>query len=157
MAKLKDRETKVILAVKIFGSILVILSGLILFTDKVTDFQLENNYGFKSTKTFIWVLCQTISPFLMAFASVFKPFKTSYLVPIYIYVIQIYWVFKPSVQFDDYYIQSYAVGACVLFLLFTYMVSKIKILHDRRAKDTEEFIKASRETIEALKRNMIKA
>jgi hypothetical protein len=153
---LKDQETKeVTLAVKIVGSFLVILSGLILFTDKVTDFHFENNFGFKSTKTFIWVLCQSISPFLLAFAPVFKPFRTSYLVPIYIYTIQIYWVFKPSVKFDDYYLQTYAVGACVLFLLFTYVLSRAKILHDQRAIETKQFIKEQRESLELLRQNII--
>lgn len=159
--RLKDLVTKVVvrlgfrLNLKILGSILVILSGFILFTDKVTDITLDNNYGFKSTKTFIWVLSQSLGPLIMAFATLLKPYRSSYVIPVYIYFIQVYWVFRPDIQFDDILLQVYALGTCMLFIFLLYLFHKLKKLQILRESENKEFVRETRETIEILRRKIL--
>ncbi|WP_299244080.1 hypothetical protein [uncultured Aquimarina sp.] len=160
--RLKDLVTRVgaslnfKLNLKILGSVLVILSGLILFTDKVTNISLDNTYGFKSTKTFIWVLSQSLGPLIMAFATLLKPYRSSYAVPVYIYFIQVYWVFKPSIKFDDFLLQTYAIGTCLLFIFLLYLFNRLKSYHVLRENENKEFIRETKETIEILKRKILK-
>ncbi|TSE02680.1 hypothetical protein [Aquimarina algiphila] len=156
--KFKDPETKdnrINPNLRVFASVLVILSGLILFADKVTNFNLENNFGFKSTKTFVWIFAQSLSPLLMAFASIFKPYKSSYIVPVYIYFIQIYWIFKPTIKFDDYLLQTYAIGVSIIFLGLIYMINKMKPYKSEQRINNEKFIKETKETIAILKNRIL--
>src|SRR5690606_39433610 len=59
-------------AIRTFASILVALSGLILFADKVFPYELSNNYGFSDSQTFIWVFSQTLAPLLLVLGLVFR-------------------------------------------------------------------------------------
>lgn len=156
---LKDLEIKgnnISLKLRIFGSVLVILSGVILFSDKIVNISLENNFGFKSTKTFIWVLTQSLSPLLIAFATVLRPYVSSYLVPIYIYFIQVYWVFKPSIRFDDYLLQTYAIGTCLIFVGLIYIFNRGKSIKLQQKRENEEFINETKKAIDLLKNRILK-
>ena len=106
--RLNDLVTKV--GIRIFASLLVALSGLVLFTDKVTTFGITSNFGFQDTQTFIWALSQSFSPLILILGSCLKPFRIAYTIPGYIYFIQIYWVFHPDIRFDDVFLQIYAIG-----------------------------------------------
>lgn len=121
--KSKDQATNN--AIRIFASICIALSGLILYSDKVFSFQLENNFGFKSTQTFIWVLSQSVSPLLLILGSVFKPFKVSYTIPLYLYAIQTIWIFNANLRFDDVLMQTYAVGTVIGFVLLTIAINTV--------------------------------
>ena len=129
---------------KIFASLLVILSGLILFSDKVTTFGLTESYGFKSTKTFIWVITQTISPLLLCFGGILRPYKISYSAPIYFYFIQLYWVFNAKeLGLDDVLLHVYALGftiAVFITLLFVsilfYLIKKVNSSQIEHLKNT---------------------
>lgn len=112
--KYDDQVLKV--TIRTFASILVALSGLILFADKVITFDLSNNYGFADTQTFVWVFMQTFSPLLLILGLVFRPYKVAIIIPLYIYFIQMYWVFSPGVRFDDALLQTYAIGAVIAFI-----------------------------------------
>lgn len=147
----KSKDLVINTWIRVLGSVLVALSGLVLFTDKVANFSFINNFGFIDTKTFLWVLSQTISPLLLAFSVVFRPYKVSYLIPIYIYVVQLYWVFRPSIQFDDYLIQSYAIGSCVLYILMLYVIRKVRLFHDWRHYQNQKFQKEATEIINSIK------
>jgi len=105
-------------AARIIASLIIALSGFILFTDKVFYFELNNTYGFKSSQAFIWVLTQTLSPLILVLGAVFKPYKISFLIPVYFYSIQLYWVFRPDIQFDDSLLQVYAIGCCLGFVVW---------------------------------------
>lgn len=47
---------------------------------------------------------------------IFRPYKVAITIPVYIYFIQLYWVFNPSVRFDDALLQFYAIGAVAGFV-----------------------------------------
>ncbi|MDB0601354.1 hypothetical protein PL373_09370 [Tenacibaculum maritimum] len=149
--KLFDQESKQ--GIRIFGSILIALSGLILFTDKVIKLELVNNHGFPDTQTFIWVLTQSLSPFLMTIAIPFKPFKTAYLIPTYFYSIQLYWVFDPTIQFDDSLLQAYAIGVCTMFLFLAYTLKGINKIKSKKDKEKELALAELKETINTIKQN----
>ena len=150
--KSKDQDHNI--SSRIIGSLLVALSGLILFSDKVTDFQLENNYGFADTQTFIWVLTQSLSPFLLVLASVFKPLKVVYTIPVYFYTIQLYWVFDSSIGFDDFIIQSYAIGTSILFVISTRALFIYKLLIDKKHEQNKAVLEETQEIIGLLKADL---
>ncbi|MGG8497935.1 hypothetical protein ACQY1Q_16100 [Tenacibaculum sp. TC6] len=147
------KELKV--SIRTTGSILVALSGLILFTDKVANFQLDNNFGFPDTETFLWVLCQSLSPILILIASLFNPYKTSYTIPVYIYSVQMYWIFQPNVTFDNIYLQAYAIGACIGYLLLAFLIFKINSIKKKQELEMLRFQKEANETIELLKKEIL--
>ncbi len=119
--KSKDQVTKEV--TRSIASIIVTLSGLLLLSDKVFSFELENNFGFQDTKTLIWVLSQSLSPLLLVFAANFKPYKLSYTIPAYLYFIQIYWVFDPFMRFDDVLLHLYALGFVVIFIFLVRLIN----------------------------------
>jgi len=125
-------------AARIFASLIIALSGMILFTDKVITFNLEDNYGFQDSQTFIWVLCQTLSPLVLILGAVFRPYKIAYLIPVYFYSIQMYWVFMPNIKFDDELLQVYAIGCCIAFaaIVITLNVIYSRMVKTRKAKES---------------------
>jgi len=130
--RLKDPVTKE--TVRIIADILIALSGLILLSDKVLpQLNLENNFGFKDTKTLVWVFSQSISPIILILGVQLKPHKISYSIPVYLYFIQLYWVFDPSLKFDDWLLHIYATGAAIGFVLLVWAIN-IFIHKAHRAK-----------------------
>src|SRR5690606_36713218 len=65
--RLNDLVTKV--GIRIFASLLVALSGLDLFTDKVTTFGITSNFVFQYIQTFICALSQSFSPLILILGS----------------------------------------------------------------------------------------
>lgn len=112
--KFEDQVLKV--AIRTFASVLIAFSGLILLTDKIIIFEFANTYGFADTQTLLWVIAQSVSPLLIMLGFIFKPYKISLTIPVYMYFVQLYWVFNPAVRFDDVYLQVYAIGAVAGFV-----------------------------------------
>ena len=135
---------------------MIILCALSIHADKVITLNFENNLAFKSAETATWSVFQNLGIFLMFFFIQLKPFKTSYLVPIYIYSIQLYWVFSPEIQFDNYLLQTIAIGSCALFLFIGYMVNNIRILHNKIQEETKLRNQEIKLTIDLLERNILK-
>ena len=131
---IKNRKT--IEIARSIASIIIALSGLILLLDKVIDINLSNNFGFPSTKTFIWVLCQSLSPMLWGIASNFRPYKIAHCIPIYLYTIQLYWVFDASLKLDDLLLHVYAFGAVIAFVVMMRTIN-LKIYHANQEGDKQ--------------------
>lgn len=47
---------------------------------------------------------------------IFKPYKIAITIPVYMYFVQLYWVFNPAIRFDDILLQTYAFGAVFGFI-----------------------------------------
>ena len=126
-----DQEHKKQREIRIFGSMLVALSGSLLFADKIMEvigLEGSNTYGFSTFSNFMWVFMQSVAPILMIIGFLLKPYLLSILIPIHCYTIQIIWVFRPRYHYDNVYLQLYAFGTCVLFIflfLFIKWVGKI--------------------------------
>jgi hypothetical protein len=102
--------------IRTFASILVASSGLMLFADKVLTIEFAELYGFADSQTFIWVFTQSVSPLLLMMGLIFKPYKIAITIPVYMYFVQLYWVFNPAIRFDDLLLQTYAFGAVLGFV-----------------------------------------
>lgn len=142
---------KIEIKTKIFGSFLVILSVVILFADKVTNFELYNNFGFKNTTVFIWTFTQFLCPFILSISVFFNPYKISFLVPIYFYAIQLYWVFDRSIQLDDYLLHVYAIGVVFFTVFLVYLIGNIQQAKKKDDKQVEDVIEEIKKTVELLK------
>ncbi len=123
--KRKSLDPAIKVKIRIFASFLVALSGFMLYTDKVLHITLENNFGFNDTQTFLWVFTQSISPLLLIFAFIFKPYRLSFAIPIYMYAVQLIWVFNPNLDFDDALLQVYALGSVIAFILLVFFINYI--------------------------------
>ena len=145
--KLKDPVARAV--IKTIGSILIILSGIMLFSDKIFYFELDNNHGFQDSQTFIWVLTQSLSPLIIVLGSLLRPYRSAYLVPVYFYTIQLYWVFDTSLKIDDQLLHVYAVGVTVFIAICAWLINRffIKSVNQRNNKITflEEMLDLSME------------
>jgi hypothetical protein len=110
--------------IRTFASILIILSGIMLFSDKIFYFNLTNTHGFADSQTFVWVLTQSLSPLLIVLGALLRPYIISYLVPVYFYTIQLYWVFDPNLKLDDSLLHVYAGGVSILIAIVTILINK---------------------------------
>ncbi|CAM4175259.1 MULTISPECIES: hypothetical protein [Flavobacterium] len=91
---------------RLIPSFLVILSGMILLGDIFIDhYQIEfdNLYGYNSTSNFVYWLSMMVSQVILIIASQFRPYRISYLSPLYILFLNMYWIFIS----DDYNDKSY--------------------------------------------------
>jgi len=102
---------------RITASIITALSGAILYLDKAFTFNLSNTYGFADAQTFVWVFTQSVSPLILILGASLRPFKISYTVPVYLYTIQLLWVFNPNLKLDDSLLHVYAVGSTLVFIV----------------------------------------
>lgn len=119
------------MATRTLASLIVALSGLVLFADKVLFFEFDNLYGFKNPQTLIWVISQTISPLILVLGAVFRPYKVAYTIPVYFYSVQLFWVFEPDIPFDDLLLQIYAIGCVVGFIM---LILSLNLIYARLVK-----------------------
>ena len=151
----KGQELKVKLEfLRIFASILISLSGLLLYLDKVLSFLDivgSDTHGFSNYSNFIWAFTQSIAPVIMIMAFQLKPYILSFLIPIYCYTIQIIWVFDPSMYFDDILLHIYAVGSCSIFVLLFFFIKNISNWRNRQQELKEEFQQETEEILHILK------
>lgn len=134
---------------KVFASILVIFSGVVLLSDKIVVLNLTELYGFRNEQTLIWLVSQTVSPMILCLGALLSPYKLTYFGTLYLYFIQFYWIFNPSAyQLDDVLLHVYALGFCavifvslILFLLImSIIVNENKILLKNIKKLTSHIV-----------------
>ena len=106
------------------ASIIIALSALVLYADKALAFLdisvmmpekfAENGV---STEIFIWLVAQTISPLLIIIGSILRPYFYVYIIPIYCYVLQFYFVLIDYSLVDDGYSYAYSLGITAFLIL----------------------------------------
>ncbi|TYP71532.1 hypothetical protein BD809_109114 [Aquimarina intermedia] len=106
----------------IIASIVVVFSALVIFIDKITDFGITNSYGYRNVGTFIWMVGQSLSPILLCLGFLLKPYRFSYAFPIYVFFIQLYWVFDHTMKADDPLLHFYAVGFTISIFLIAAII-----------------------------------
>ncbi len=107
-------------SIRIFASIIIGLSGLVLYLDKLCHnigFQFdipakfaENGMGFE---TFVWLWAQTLSPILIIIGTFFNPYRYVYSVPLFCYLIQVYTLAFDSQDFTYAGIYSFVIVVSV--------------------------------------------
>ena len=142
---------------RVCSSFLVILTAVGLFSHKFIWWEFENNFGFGDTATFVWMVSILLCPMIAIFLGlVFKPFKTSYLVYVYLYTVQLYWLFSNQSNVDDYLLHVYATGAVAITIFLGYVISKAKMMHDRSVIEANERIRLNEQKLEILKNDIYK-
>lgn len=117
---------------RLIGTIVIVLSGIILYSDKVMAIF---NYRFvipskfisegMNFQTFIWLISQTISPIFIIIGSYFKPYSLAYAVPLYCYALQLMFLFNDYDIIDDSYLGLYSIGSMLIIIA---IVQSIKYL-----------------------------
>jgi len=112
--KTKGRVTRIV------ATVFIILSGIILYLDKIFTYyniEIENLHGWSNQENYIWSLTQTISPVLIILGSYLRPYIVSFIIPIFCYVLQFFFVQKSSMIVDDPLMWIYIIGSSILILL----------------------------------------
>lgn len=140
--KYKDQVRKANHSPSVFATVLIILSGLILYLDKIFVFfniQLSNNHGFQGTEAFVWSLSQTLSPIIMLLGLYLKPFKEALIIPLYCYVIQLWFVLDSSLTIDRPLTWLYVTGTVIFIVLLALGINKM-IIRNRELSRLKENI-----------------
>ncbi len=139
---------------RFFGSFLIVLSGTLLYLDKVLailNIEGSNTYGFSSFSNFTWNFMQTIAPVIMILAFLlFKPYKISFTVPVFCYSLQAIWIF--GIAHSDQDMQYlYSGGLAVLYLIITGILKYILYLTNIRKREQDKFVDSAQNVLEMLK------
>ena len=120
----QDRTTKSSWWAMVMANVLIALSGIMLYTDKVMAF-FAINFAIPSKweevgmdfSTFVWFLSQTISPLIWALGTFLHRKTFMHFVPIYCYILQLHYIFRDFLIIDNTYLNYYVVGTTILVTL----------------------------------------
>ncbi|MCJ1806984.1 MULTISPECIES: hypothetical protein [Flavobacterium] len=110
------------------GSIFIIVSALISYLDKyvmVYNINFNDNCGYNNSADLVWATSIIIAPLLLIVGANMKPYKISYIFPVYTYATYLFWVFKED-KTDYGWSKIYAIFITLLFVVFMIGISKIK-------------------------------
>ena len=141
------------------GSLIIAFSGILLFSDKILEalgIAGSNTFGFSNFSNFVWVFTQSFAPVVMIIGFLLRPYVLSLLIPVYCYSIQVIWVFKPDMYYDNPLLHAYAIGSCLIFLLLILLVfmSKYSKYRNKKYIENKMFLEEVSKTIELLKREI---
>ena len=144
---------------RIVGSFIICFSALLLCADKLVQylpFEIKEIHGFSSLEDYVWVLMQSVAPLVIIVGTLFKPFKITYLVPTYVYCLQLSWSLSENTN-DHYLANAYAMGIfCTLMFSVLYILNKIDKRYKKIRSEELEFIEESKEVLEILKAKILK-
>jgi hypothetical protein len=109
---------------RLFSSLLVATAGVMLICDKLFYFHFENNFGYNNSQTLAWTFAQMFVPIIIILCGFLNPYKIAYLVPVYIYSIQIYFIFSSDTN-DKSLMHLYAIGSVICFLITVFVFNII--------------------------------
>jgi hypothetical protein len=122
------------------GSFFVLISGLILYVDKLigyfdVSFTIPDTFAHTGWDiiTFVWYISQTISPILLIIGVLLKAHKLCYLSPLYFYILQFYLVLSDFKIVDDksFIIPSILTTFLTLAIIFLFKTaSKFYVLNE---------------------------
>ena len=150
-------EEKVSFSVRILGTVFIILSGTLLYLDKLLAlFQIESShtFGYSSFSNFIWAFTQSVAPIFMILGTYLKPYKMSYLVAVYCYGLQLVWIFSAE-HSDDFLGYAFATGFCVVFVLLVFFMKVMIRKFDRKRDMDREFVDDAKDVLEILKTKVL--
>lgn len=123
---------------RLIASFLVLVSGMILLSDLFVSYyniEFKNIYGFNSTTNFVFWLSMMVSQLLLIIAAQFKPYRISYLAPIYIISLSLYWIFFSSDYDNKSYFNIYVLGFSLALLV---VISLISMIVNKEKIETEQ-------------------
>jgi hypothetical protein len=127
---------------KIMGTLCIILSGFILYLDKIFSFfniTVDNLHGWSNQENYIWSLCQTISPVLIMLGMYLRPYFIALTIPAFCYSLQFYFVMNSAMTIDRPLTWVYVTGTSLLVLLVIRDIKKVtKKLYTRLKKPSDQ-------------------
>ena len=140
---------------RITGTVIIILSGCILYLDKIfllLDITLENTHGWKDTENYIWHLCQTISPVMIMYGMYLRAYFLSLIVPLFCYVLQFFFVLDSSVTMDKGSTWLYVIGSSlaimIVFSAVRWSLDKVGKMKKLEIELMQEIIRADNEILQ---------
>lgn len=122
----------------IIGNILITLSGVLLYLDKVFVYfnitiPMPTNMAPLEwdQETFIWFVSQSLTPILLIIASWLKANKWFYIIPLYCYVLQLHFNLLDYKIIDRDYLYYYVIGTTILTVV---VVNRVKFLAAKNIK-----------------------
>lgn len=107
----------------------MILSGLILYLDKVLNyFNVTIDYDFKYYYDFesaIWHVSQTISPLLIIASLFFNPKRWAYISPVAAFSIQLMFILRDEHFIERDYFWGYTAAFVVFFFLMVFFAKRL--------------------------------
>lgn len=111
---------------RVLSSFGVVVAGFLLLSDVIVDhfnITFTKIYGFNSTSNFVFFVSQWISYLLLIVMIQFKPYRLSYIVPIYVNLLSLYWVFFSVIGDTKQYFVISVLGVSILFLILISFIS----------------------------------
>lgn len=143
----KDKSNIDFIKSSFLGTFLVILSGVIIYTDKIIvffdwNFNMPSRYDEYDFETFIWSVSVTVSPLLLVLAAHIKTFKMAYIVPLYSYTLQFWFIVFDLNIVDKEYTWWYALATSLLIVVVFYLYKRReeRIIKERIAQTEKELI-----------------
>ncbi len=160
LEKTKSKDPVTVIK-SLVGTFLILLSGCVLYADKVIDYyDIQIDYNFKyysSLDVFIWTLSGTIAPLLIIIAYWFKPQKWALAVPIAAYAVQFMYIFYDEDIVSKNMFWYYTIAFIIFFYLLIFLInSGIKIVTHTINSLTEKIrFLVNLITVQAEKKNLI--
>lgn len=130
------------------GTLIVILSGIILYADKIIvffnwNFEMPSRYESYDFETFIWSISVTISPILLILAAHLKTYKLAYVIPLFCYTLQLWFIIYDLSIVDKDYLVWYAIASCIFIIMIrsAYLRMEKKSITDAIKKAKKDLLK----------------
>lgn len=136
------------------GTFLMVFSGLILYFDKIiliADFQYPVKY-YETLEVFVWTLSQTLSPFLIIFASTLKYHKLSVFSPLLAFSLQLTWVLSDVNE----YVNNYQLASTLIFTISVFYFIEFLRNYKGILKTFKRIIQNDKNVIKYLNRVLIR-
>jgi uncharacterized membrane protein YphA (DoxX/SURF4 family) len=115
-----------------FGTILILLSGILLYADKILDYlNIQIDYEFEyynNAEVFVWVCSATVSPLLLIAGYWLKPRMLALASPLAAYSVQMMYIWRDEkwIQRDYfwYHTLAFMVGFILLLIAIRWILSR---------------------------------
>ncbi len=135
-------EEKVSFTARIIGTVFVALSGGLLYLDKLLvylNFESDVTFGFSNFSNFLWAFTQSIAPIFMLIGIYLKPHKSSFLIAVYCYGLQIFWIFGSN-HSENSMDHFFAFGFCIIFVIIVFFIKRLVVILNKRQNQDQEWL-----------------
>ena len=125
---------------RIVSSLLILIAGLVLVADVLIfskfNINFKNNFGYSNTPNFIYAISQSIAVVIILITIILKlrPYKVVYLIPFYIEILQIQWVFSDTYSEKSYF-NIYVFGLTLIMAFIIVVINSL--IKDEINKDAK--------------------
>lgn len=125
LTKSKDQEAEA--NGTVLGTILVLLSGIILYADKIINyFNLQITYDFKyygSLEVFVWTVSGTVCSLILIATHIIKPYKWSLASPLTALSVQMMYTWRDEHWIQKDYFWWHTIAFIIFFAVLVYFIN----------------------------------